>query len=113
MDDRTFDDRLAQYEAAAESAVEYRESAAIMEIQRADWIAAEAEKLLQSENPRTGKTHSWTSAEAWVRDTREHRDRQEAIAKLEAEADLAQAKARSLFLALRWAIACREGVVHV
>jgi hypothetical protein len=108
MDEATFTIELARYQDAADEATRARDAAGSMEIQRATWVAEQADALIGNTNPRTGKPHTWTSAESYVRDLPEHRERQEAIIDKNAEAGYAEAQARALWLALRWAIAGRE-----
>jgi hypothetical protein len=108
MDEATFTIELARYQEAADEATRARNTAGLLEIARATAVAEAADALIGQINPRTTKPHTWTSAESFVRDRPEHRQKQEAIIDKNAEAGYAEAQARALWLALRWAIAGRE-----
>ena len=105
MNDKEFADLLSAYEDASQEAAKLRHDAALCEIGRSEWVAAETAKLIEAGVPKT-------VADKQAHSDPIHRERQREIADITFDAKQAEAKATALELALKWEVAGRE-VAHV
>ena len=95
------DELIEQYDKAGQRVVDLNMRLAYAELDLEKWRSEQAHDRLHTENPLTGKPHSWSSAEAAVKDSDLYREHVRELIQLRAETEVAvnHARRRSYFSA--------------
>ncbi len=102
MDRTELNDYLDQYEQITKEIVNGRRDLLTAEWGAKDDLGLKAGALLGSDNPQTGKPHSWTSAEKVSKESAFYRDQQIELQRMRGEIEINESKSRSLYILLQW-----------
>lgn len=100
-----FEQALADHKKHSAAAVTAALEAQRLEAAVSLWAMEEAQLLIGTENPRTAKPHTWSSAQEYAKDLPLYRQKRDAVFVMHAAATRAQHDARQAELRAEYAIA--------
>ena len=104
MDRTELNDYRIQYEQITKEIVDGRRDLLAAEWGSKDDLKVQAETLIGSDNPQTGKPHSWTSAEKVAKESALYREQQIELQRKRGEIEINESKSRSLYILMQWMV---------